>query len=150
MSVRTYSFVVIAIIFCAFTASCKKAERRIAYDDSVIDTMSVNMPGDTLSDGDFSLTDYDSPPTPIQNPMPVYPVKYKRSGIQGVVVLDVEVLNDGTVGEVKVMKSLLADEGALDDIAVSSVKSWIFKPALKNKKAVVSHVNIPIPFTLKS
>jgi protein TonB len=81
--------------------------------------------------------------------MPAYPVNFRKSGIQGVVVLDVEVLEDGTVGDIIVIKSLLSEEGAMDDAAVLAVKSWIFKPALLNNKPVKSRVNIPISFSLK-
>jgi protein TonB len=81
--------------------------------------------------------------------MPAYPPKYRSSGIQGVVLLDVQVLATGSVGEITVKKSLMDGEGGLDEAALTSVKNWIFKPAMKDNKAVSSHVNVPVPFTLK-
>ncbi len=142
--------IIILLLLCL--QACKKANRSQFNDVAFSDTtsMNVNVPTDSTSDENFNLTEYDTPPTPIQNQMPIYPSKYRSSGIQGVVVLDVEVLNDGTVGEIQVMKSLLSEKGALDDTAVAAVKNWIFKPAMLNKKPVTSHVNIPIPFQLKN
>lgn len=153
MNSRIYTMaIIIILLICLVSISCRKAVRNTPIDNTMMDTtsMSVDLPEDSLSNGNFSLTGYDTPPTPIQNPMPAYPVKYKKSGIQGVVVLDVEVLENGTVGNVKVMKSLLPEPGALDDAAVNAVKNWIFKPALQGKKPVVANVNVPISFTLKN
>jgi TonB family protein len=137
------------IIMLSF--ACKKRDLNNEMNTVGIDTTSLdlNVPEDTTSNGSFKLTEYDTPPVPINNPMPVYPVQYRNSGIQGVVLLDVEVLPDGKVGEVKVLKSLLSSEGGLDDMAKAAVKGWIFKPALFNKKPIAAHVNIPIPFALK-
>ena len=134
------------------SVACKKRDLSVRTDNSMPDTsyVSLDTPTDSTSNTDFNLTGYDTPPSPVRNPMPVYPVSFRKSGIQGVVVLDVEVLADGTVGKIDVTKSLLANEGGLDDTAVAAVKSWIFKPALLDKKPVTSHVNVPIPFSLKS
>ena len=130
--------------------ACHKASSQEAYRPS-LDTTTVteDIPADTSNHASFDFTAYDTPPTPIENPQPPYPVKFRNSGIQGVVVLDVEVTEKGTVGNVIVKKSLLAEPGALDDTAVQAVKSWVFKPAMKGIKPVSAHVNIPIPFSLK-
>jgi len=98
----------------------------------------------------LKITEYDTPPIPIKNPMPDYPEQYKKSGIQGVVLLEVEIDENGIVDDIKVKKSLLSGPGALDSLAVSSVKNWIFRPATLKKRAVKAKVNIPIPFSLKS
>ncbi len=135
-----------------FSSGCKKSSSFSKLDEALADTTHTNefaIVEDSLKEG-FKLTEYDTPPIPIQNNMPEYPPKFRSSGIQGVVVLEVEVLANGNVGEVKVMKSLLSIEGGLDDSAINAVKSWIFKPAQLNKKPVTARVNIPIPFSLKS
>jgi TonB family protein len=146
--------IIIALLGCLLLSSgCKKTNSLPGtFDSASLDTISDTIDySDTSSlSGDFKLTDYDNPPSPIQNPMPAYPEQYKSSGIQGVVVLEVEITKDGVVGEVKIIKSLLAGEGALDETAAASVKNWIFKPALRKNKPVASRVNIPIPFSLKS
>jgi TonB family protein len=133
-------------------SGCKRNDIQSNKKSNTTDTLLTQdvLEPDSLEVKGFNLTDYDTPPTPIQNPMPIYPVKYRKSGIQGVVVLDVQVLSDGHVGEVIVHKSLLAEPGGLDDTAVSAIKSWLFKPASKDNKPIESRVNIPIPFSLKS
>jgi periplasmic protein TonB len=68
--------------------------------------------------------------------------------IEGKVVLDVVVLDDGKVGEVKVSQSLDMEYG-LDTQAVEAVKQWLFKPGTKDGKAVAVRVTIEITFTLK-
>jgi len=97
----------------------------------------------------LKLTAYDTPPIPILTPMPGYPDKFRSSGIQGVVVLEVIVLKNGNVGDARIMKSLMEDSGGLDEAAIAAVKAWKFKPALLNKKQVDAKITIPIPFSLK-
>lgn len=72
----------------------------------------------------------------------------KDAGIQGTVVLDAEVLADGTIGDVKVKQSLDAKYG-LDDQAVKAIKQWTFEPGTKDGKPVPVRVDIEITFTLK-
>jgi len=152
MSRRCFFYIiVISLLFTLILSACKPTKTGQDLENAVLDTtsMSVDSPEDTLAATGFNLTEYDTPPTPVTNPMPVYPVNFRKSGIQGVVVLDVEVLQDGTVGDIVVMKSLLSKEGAMNDAAVASVKSWLFKPALLDNAPVKSRVNIPISFSLK-
>ena len=63
------------------------------------------------------------PPTP-------YP-KFKK--INGSVALAVELLPDGTVGEVKVGQNL---EPSYDQLAIETARKLIFLPAIKNRKFV--------------
>jgi protein TonB len=78
----------------------------------------------------------------------VYTQEAKDAGIQGTVVLDAEVLADGTVGDVKVKQSLDTKYG-LDEQAVKAVKQWTFEPGTKDGKPVPVRVDIEITFTLK-
>jgi len=77
-----------------------------------------------------------------------YTQEAKDAGIQGTVVLDADVLADGTVGDVKVKKSLDTRHG-LDQQAVAAVKQWTFEPGTKDGKPVPVRVDIEITFTLK-
>jgi protein TonB len=143
----------ILICLCLILSwGCKKNEvpQPVSTEELPDTTLVTEEFSDSTEDEtSFRLTDYDTPPTPIRNPMPTYPTRYKSSGIQGVVVLDVEVLPNGTVGDVFVLKSLLKGEGGLDETAILAVKDWTFKPALRKKVPVKSRVNVPIPFSLK-
>lgn len=141
--------VVICLMLCQ---GCKqsKPQAPVIEEEQPDTTIVAEEYSDSTEDvSEFRLTDYDTPPTPISNPMPLYPKHYRSSGIQGVVLLDVEVLANGTVGDVFVLKSLLKGEGGLDETAILAVKDWTFKPALRKKSPVKARVNVPIPFSLK-
>ena len=64
---------------------------------------------------------------------PEYTEEARHKMIKGSVALAVELLPDGTVGEVKVAQSL--DPG-LDKIAIASARKMVFLPAIKNRKFV--------------
>jgi TonB family protein len=141
---------ILLVLFLAMYPGCKKNNLNYSIDSGIDTTSTQETPPDTAAaNDDFKLTEYDTPPTPIQNPMPLYPVRFRNSGIQGVVVLEVNISDKGIVTGSKVVKSLLPEAGGLDDVAISTVKNWKFKPALLNKKPVNSKVTIPIPFNLK-
>jgi protein TonB len=57
----------------------------------------------------------------------VYPAELSRAGIEGRVVLRVEVTADGTVGKVTVHQS--SHWPALDESALAAVRTWHFTPA---------------------
>ena len=64
---------------------------------------------------------------------PQYTEEARHKMINGSVALAVELLPDGTVGEVKVAQGL--DPG-LDRMAIESARKLIFLPAIKNRKFV--------------
>jgi TonB family protein len=68
--------------------------------------------------------------------------------IEGTVGLQVVVLADGAVGDVKIAQSLDPTYG-LDQQAVKAIKQWQFKPGTKDGKAVAVQVDVMIRFTLK-
>jgi protein TonB len=82
----------------------------------------------------------------LDNPSPHYPVSAKRRGLQGTVVLRVEVLADGTCGRLEVKNG--SGHEILDGAAVQSVKSWRFAPARHDGVALTAWVEIPVTFRL--
>ena len=93
---------------------------------------------------------WDEAPVPITRIPPEYPQFAKNQNIQGTVVLDVEVFEDGTVGKVEVIQSLLAGPGGLDEAAIKAVKQWKFQPAKSNGAPIACWVQFPIDFTLRN
>jgi protein TonB len=87
-------------------------------------------------------------PTPIRQVKPGYTAAAMEAHIEGKVVLDVVVHDDGKVGEVKVSQSLDMEYG-LDTQAVEASKQWLFKPGTKDGKPVAVRVVIEMTFTLK-
>jgi protein TonB len=82
-----------------------------------------------------------------ENPKPPYPQEARNKGYQGTVLLKVEVLPDGRVGEIELKESCGYD--VLDQSALTTVKKWRFIPARKGKGAISCWVIIPITFQLK-
>jgi TonB family protein len=71
------------------------------------------------------------------------------AGIQGVVVLNCVVQADGTVGDIRVARSLDALHG-LDTAAIDALKQWRYSPATKAGKAVAVTVTAELSFTMRS
>lgn len=87
-------------------------------------------------------------PTVVREVKPDYTAEARRRGIQGTVELSVVVNDDGTVGQVKVTRSL-DDQYGLDEQAVSAMKKWQFKPGTKDGKPVAVQVTVEMSFKLK-
>jgi TonB family protein len=79
-------------------------------------------------------------------PPPAYPAAAREQGLEGVVVLNVEVLATGRVGEVQVAVS--SGARVLDETAVAAVRGWTFTPARQGGRAVDSLVEVPVRFAL--
>jgi TonB family protein len=82
-----------------------------------------------------------------ENPKPPYPEEARRKGMEGEVVLRVEVLANGWVGQIEVKRS--SGHEILDRSALSIVKQWKFIPANKENGSIPCWVNIPIKFQLQ-
>jgi protein TonB len=87
-------------------------------------------------------------PSPVRTVKAGYTAAAMEARIEGKVLMDVAVLEDGKVGEVKVTQSLDTEYG-LDTQAVEAVKQWLFKPGTKEGKPVAVQVTIEMTFTLK-
>ncbi|MDP3015773.1 MAG: energy transducer TonB, partial [Deltaproteobacteria bacterium] len=82
-----------------------------------------------------------------ENPKPLYPQEARKKGYEGEVLLRVEVLSNGRVGEIEVRRS--SGHEVLDRSAVAGVKQWKFVPAKKGETQVPVWVNIPVTFQLR-
>lgn len=87
-------------------------------------------------------------PVVVKEVHPGYTQAAKDAHIEGTVVVECVVLADGTVGDVKVARSLDSMFG-LDQEAVAATKQWQFKPGTKDGKPVAVRVSIELTFTLK-
>lgn len=81
------------------------------------------------------------------NAPPVYPSQARRNGMEGAVILSVEVLPDGAVGDLRVKRT--SGHPILDNAAIEAVKTWRFLPAIRLGKPVTSRVEIPVRFSLR-
>jgi protein TonB len=87
-------------------------------------------------------------PRLIKETKPAYTADAMRAKIQGLVLLEAIVLPDGSVGRVRIVRSLDTTFG-LDEEAVAAVKRWRFMPGTLAGRAVPVLVNIELAFTLR-
>ena len=74
---------------------------------------------------------------------PGYPLQLIRENVAGTVILYAVIHTDGTVGNVRVLRSV--DE-RLDRFACQAVVQWRFQPAMKNGSPVDVEATFQIPF----
>jgi protein TonB len=82
-----------------------------------------------------------------RNPKPPYPRIARRKGYEGIVVLKVEILPNGRVGEIRVKTS--SGHRMLDRSALKTVKGWKFIPAKQGEDPIGMWAEIPIRFDLE-
>ena len=87
-------------------------------------------------------------PKLIRQVPPVYTTAGMRAKIVGTVEVDAVVLPDGTVGQVRVVKSLDKPTG-LDDQALGAAREWMFTPGTLDGKPVSMRVGIVLTFSLR-
>jgi protein TonB len=76
----------------------------------------------------------------------VYPPLAVSAGIQGVVILEATVGQDGRVEEVSVLRSV----GLLDRAAMEAVRQWRYEPLLLNGLPVRFILTVTVSFNLST
>ena len=79
---------------------------------------------------------------------PAYTADAMRAKVQGSVWLECIVMPDGSVGEVKVTRSLDPVFG-LDQEAIKAAKMWKFSPGMRQGEPVPVIITIELTFTLR-
>jgi protein TonB len=88
------------------------------------------------------------PPRPTKTVKAVYTSEARDARIEGTVVLDVLVREDGLVStDVRIVRSLDQKLG-LDEQAVIATRQWQFKPATRHGEPFAMHVTIEQTFKL--
>lgn len=82
----------------------------------------------------------------LNNPAPNYPLMSRRLGEQGRVLLDVYILANGTVGELRIKQS--SGFSRLDQAALQTVKTWRYQPARRGQQAIDFWYVQPLSFSL--
>ncbi len=84
-------------------------------------------------------------PRVIFMPKPKYTEEARASKVTGKVVLSVEVLSDGSVGRISIVRSL---GYGLDENAIMTVRQGRFSPATLEGKPVVANAKIEVSFNI--
>jgi protein TonB len=87
-------------------------------------------------------------PTPVKTVNAKYTAAALKERIEGTVGLNAEVRDDGTVGAVKVTRSLDTQYG-LDEAAIAAMRQWRFRPGTKDGKPAAVSVDVEMTFKLK-
>lgn len=87
-------------------------------------------------------------PRVIREVRPQYTADAMRAKVQGTVLIECVVMPDGTVGDVKVTRSLDPVFG-LDQEALKAARQWRFVPGMRQNEPVPVIVSIELTFTLR-
>jgi periplasmic protein TonB len=87
-------------------------------------------------------------PQVLREVRPAYTADAMRAKVQGSVWLECIVMPDGSVGEVKVTRSLDPIFG-LDQEAIRAAKQWRFRPGMRQGEPVPVIITIELTFTLR-
>ena len=86
------------------------------------------------------------PPTLVREVRPSYTDAARRQAIEGDVVLEIVVRSDGSVGNVRVRRTL---GGGLEQKAIEAVRQWRFTPAKRRGVPVDVVVDVSVEFKLR-
>ena len=87
-----------------------------------------------------------SPPTLTREVRATYTEEARRRAIEGDVVLEIVVRRDGSVGQMRVVRSLGA---GLEQRAIDAVRQWRFTPSRRHGEAVDVVVEVAVEFKLR-
>jgi protein TonB len=85
------------------------------------------------------------PPRKVMDVAPVYPPLARAAGVQGLVILEAVIGEDGGVRDVRVLRSA----PLLDQAAMEAVRQWRFTPTLLNGEPVPVVMTITVAFKLR-
>jgi protein TonB len=84
------------------------------------------------------------PPQRIHHVAPRYPAIAQASRVEGVVILEAVIEEDGSVRDVRVLKS----KQLLEEAAIEAVRQWRFTPTMLNGQPVPVVMTVTVSFTL--
>lgn len=136
-------------------------EERAVFGDRKFYSLSLNMPNLNSAGGSWIIhfaalkpdsnarelaqdtTSDLSAPAATRKVDPAYPLELMRQNVSGTVLLYAVIHADGTVGSIRILRSV--DE-RLDQFASEAITKWKFQPATKNGAPVEVEATFSIPF----
>jgi len=95
-------------------------------------------------DGSVRVGGATQPPEKLVNANPIYPAEARAAGVQGIVILEVKIAEDGSVEEARVLRSI----PLLDQAAIDAVRQWRYSPTLVNGSPMKVTLTLTINFIL--
>jgi TonB family protein len=87
-----------------------------------------------------------APPRVLRETPPLYTERAFDRGVEGRVVLKVIVRKDGSIGPVRIHRSLDPD---LDEAAAEAVRTWVFEPARADGEPVNVLIDVEVDFLIQ-
>lgn len=113
-------------------------------------SMGFGVSGDELSQqlGDliFELSELDEKPRPLARLKPIYPPQARMRKIEGFVIIDFIVADDGTARSIEVVSE--QPTSIFTKAAKVAIGRWRFSPGTKGGKTVAARVRQKVQFTL--
>jgi periplasmic protein TonB len=85
------------------------------------------------------------PPQKVTDVAPIYPAIGRAARVEGVVILEAVIAEDGSVRDVRVLRSI----PLLDAAATEAVRQWRFTPTLLNGEPVPVVMTVTVAFRLR-
>ena len=104
---------------------------------------SSGIPPARAASSDDPLPEDLSAPSATRKVDPAYPQELMRQNVGGTVILYAVIHTDGTVGSVRVLRSV---DDRIDRFATEAIAKWQFQPATKNGAPVDVEATFSIPF----
>lgn len=109
-------------------------------------------PPPTDEDMETMFVAFDEPPMPVGGFNAVkrnvrYPDVAQRAGLEGTVVLNLRILANGSIGEIRIIQSVMS---AMDKAAEDAVRSVQWTPAKQRDEPVAVWYVVPIEFKLRT
>lgn len=80
------------------------------------------------------------------NPMPSYPAGALTEGVEGDVIVRLQVDSKGAVSHAAVIGHEGGIDASLDQAALQALQQWRFQPAMRDGRAINSVVQVPVEF----
>jgi TonB family protein len=84
------------------------------------------------------------PPKLVREVSPIYPEEARKTGIEGVVIMEATTDTYGRIANVKVLRSI----PLLDQAAMDALKQWVYEPMIINGKPMPVVFTVTIRFSL--
>jgi TonB family protein len=110
--------------------------RKIIYKNITIDELSELL----------SLEELPEPTTYIA---PIYPEKAHDDKVEADIILDIEIMEDGTVGQVCLISASKDTTYGFERAAINAVEQWTFEPVTVDEEAVKVRFLYPIRFRIE-
>ncbi len=110
--------------------------RKVIYKDITIEELNELFPPEEL-------------PEPINYVSPVYPEKAYDDKVEADIILDLVIMEDGTVGQVCLISACKDTIYGFEKAAIDAAQQWVFEPIIVDSVAVTTRVLYPSRFRIE-